>query len=64
MENEVKILTEDQIAKYKARAIDRFTKASAKAEKAGWDLAKVVYETVNSENFKEVFGNLKIMLRL
>lgn len=57
-QNEIMVMTEEQIAKAQAKAIDRFAKASAKAEKAGWELAKVVYETVNADNFKEVFGNL------
>lgn len=58
METEVKSLTDAQIEGLKKKAVDKFTKAIAKAENSAWELAKVSYNIVKADNFKEVFGNL------
>ena len=39
-------------------AINRYNKALASAQKSAWNIAKVVYETVNSKDFNEMFGSL------
>lgn len=39
-------------------AVNRYNKALASAQKSAWNVAKVVYETVNSEDFKDMFGSL------
>lgn len=41
----------------RATTLTSTKKAVANCEKSMWGLAKVVYETVNNEDFKEVFGN-------
>lgn len=43
----------------KEKAVARFQKAVANCEKAGWELAKEVYYTTTSEDFKELFGTAK-----
>ena len=39
-------------------AVNRYNKALASAQKSVWNVAKVVYETVNSNDFNEMFGSL------
>ena len=39
-------------------AVTRYNKALASAQKSAWNVAKVVYETVNSKDFNEMFGSL------
>lgn len=39
-------------------AVNRYNKALASAQKSAWNVAKVVYETVNSKDFNEMFGSL------
>lgn len=43
----------------KEKAVARFQKAVAKCEKAGWELAREVYYTTTSDDFKELFGTAK-----
>ena len=38
--------------------VNRYNKALASAQKSAWNVAKVVYETVNSKDFIEMFGSL------
>lgn len=61
MENTtVTTLTKKEIAinKKVASYVNKFTKAFESCEKSAWKLAQVVYETVKSEDFKEVFGTI------
>ena len=39
-------------------AVNRYNKALAGVQKSAWNVAKVVYETVNSKDFNEMFGSL------
>ena len=39
-------------------AVNRYNKALASAQRSAWNVAKVVYETVNSKDFNEMFGSL------
>lgn len=39
-------------------AVMKYNKALASAQKSAWNVAKVVYETVNSNDFKDMFGSL------
>ena len=39
-------------------AVNRYNKALANAQKSAWNVSKVVYETVNSKDFNEMFGSL------
>ena len=39
-------------------AVTRYNKALSSAQKSAWNVAKVVYETVNSKDFNEMFGSL------
>ena len=39
-------------------AVNRYNKALASAQKSAWNVAKIVYETVNSKDFKDMFGSL------
>lgn len=39
--------------------VNRYKKVLAVCEKATWEVAKVVYETVKSEDFKVVFGTIE-----
>ena len=39
-------------------AVTRYNKALASAQRSAWNVAKVVYETVNSKDFNEMFGSL------
>lgn len=50
-------MNELQITKKQENYINKYHKAVARCEKSMWGLAKVVYDTVNNEDFKEVFGN-------
>ena len=38
--------------------INRYNKVIEKCNKSAWELAKVVYETVNADDFSEVFGTM------
>lgn len=61
MENTtVTTLTKEEIAinKKVASYVTKFNKAFESCEKSAWKLAQVVYETVKSEDFKEVFGTI------
>ena len=39
-------------------AVNRYNKALASTQKSAWNVAKVVYETVNSKEFEDMFGSL------
>ena len=39
-------------------AVTRYNKALSSAQRSAWNVAKVVYETVNSKDFKDMFGSL------
>ena len=39
-------------------AVNRYNKALASAQKSAWNVAKVVYETVNNKEFDDMFGSL------
>ena len=39
-------------------AVNRYNNALASAQKSAWNVAKVVFETVTSKNFNEMFGSL------
>lgn len=61
MENTtVTTMTKEEIAisKKATSYVNKFTKAFESCEKSAWKLAQVVYETVKSEDFKEVFGTI------
>lgn len=54
--NEVTTTTNNAIEKKQNVYINRYNKVVEKCNRTAWELAKVVYETVNSEDFKDVFG--------
>lgn len=51
-------MTEKQIVVRQNKHIENYNKAVASCNKSAWGLAKVVYETVKSEDFAEVFGTI------
>lgn len=61
MENTtVATMTKEEIAinKKVTSYVTKFNKAFESCEKSAWKLAQVVYETVKSEDFKDVFGTI------
>jgi len=60
MENKNEMTTSNikTIEKKQNSYINKYNKVIEKCNKSAWELAKVVYETVNADDFAEVFGTM------
>ena len=60
MENKNELTTSNikAIEKKQNSYINKYNKVIEKCNKSAWELAKVVYETVNADDFEEVFGSM------
>lgn len=57
--NEVVETTKSTIVTTADQFVDKYYTVLAVCEKATWEVAKVVYETVKDQDFKEVFGTIE-----